>query len=456
MDPPRAILDIAEVRAALRSGDPGAIVRAVRLANRLTLADLAERTSYSISTLSRLERGKQQLSDIRVLHSLADALEIPAELLGVTDTPSQPLRRQPTLDRVGIIPASDEETDPMRRRTLLTGLASLAGTATLGASASALAPVDSLTQLEHALLTPLTRADPRPLPRLAHDLGKARSAFHHGRYTDLAGRLPALIAAATAARDTSHTADEAHAASALLAQVYTLASKLTVRLGRDRLAWTTADRAMQTAHTSDDILTQAAAHRAWAIALRRTGHTAISQRLVIDTAAGLQPDLRRGPEYLAMYGSLLATAGYTAAVDGHRDTAYALIDEAVDAAHRLDSTDTVTGFGSAAIAVYRISVARVLGDSGTAIAAARLIHPSTIPSTENRARYWTDIARAFHQWNKPEQCYRALLAAEHATPEEVRYRKPILQITADLLRNPVARTLPGLQAFAKRNGTQLH
>jgi hypothetical protein len=35
---------------------------------------------------------------------------------------------------------------------------------------------------------------------------------------------------------------------------------------------------------------------------------------------------------------------------------------------------------------------------------------------------WVDVARAYHQWGKPERCYAALLAAERAAPAEVRYR----------------------------------
>jgi hypothetical protein len=31
---------------------------------------------------------------------------------------------------------------------------------------------------------------------------------------------------------------------------------------------------------------------------------------------------------------------------------------------------------------------------------------------QGRGRYWVDVARAYHQWGKPERCYRALLAAE--------------------------------------------
>ena len=153
-----------------------------------------------------------------------------------------------------------------------------------------------------------------------------------------------------------------------------------------------------------------------------------------------------------MYGSLLETAAYTAAVDGDRDTAKSLITEAAGAAARAASGSRPTEVTPTAVGLYQVSIARVLGDSGTAIEHARRIDPAGIPVVERRARYYSDVARAFHQWGKPEQCYRALLAAEHASPEEVRYRKTIHAITESLVRHPNARNLPGLVAFARRTG----
>lgn len=243
-------------------------------------------------------------------------------------------------------------------------------------------------------------------------------------------------------------------ASGQLAEIYTLSSELMVKLGHDHLAWTTADRALQAAYGSGDILIEATARRAWGIVLRRADRAETAQRLVVDTAAALQSQLRHGPEYLSVYGSLLSTAAYTAAVDGDRDTAHMLIGEALDVACRLggDSNHRFTAFGPTGVGLYRISIARVLGDSGAAIEAARQINPVTIPLVERRARYWSDVARSFHQWGKPERCYRALLAAERASPDEVRYRKPIHQIITTLLHHPTAHTLPGLRAFAHRIG----
>ncbi|AOS61203.1 helix-turn-helix domain-containing protein [Actinoalloteichus hymeniacidonis] len=456
MNAPHAVWHTDAVRAALESGNAGAIVRAVRQANHWTLAKLAARCGYSVSTLSRLETGKQPLRDLQVLRGLADALRIPSHLLGLADISARFVSVSRPAAMVESILAPDEETDPMRRRTLLAGLSGLAGAAVLGAPALRGAPSDPVTVLESTLLdSALSSGVPTTLPQLRHDVATARATFQQGRYTDVAARLPRLLATAMATGAEGVDENDRADATGQLSQLYVLSSELMVKLGRDRLAWTTADRAVSTAYgAGDDVLTQAAARRAWAIVLRRAGHTATAERQIIDAAAVLQPDLNRGPEYLSVYGSLLSTAAYTAAVDGDRDTAHTLIGEAVQAAGRLgvEGNHRFTAFGPTGVGLYEISIARVLGDSGAAIEVARRINPAAIPLTERQARYWSDVARSYHQWGKPAQCYRALLAAEHASPDEVRYRKPIQEITAGLLHHPTANTLPGLRGFARRAG----
>lgn len=453
MDPTRAIWHTDEVRAAVQSGDLGRIVRTIRRANHLTLADLAQRSGYSTSTLSRLERGKQRLADVRVLRILADALRVPPNLLGLADTPQRSVHAPQPAARVDVTLVPGEEIDPMRRRSLLAGLA---GTAVLGATR--LPPVAALRPLaavENVLLDPSTaRGVALAMPRLRQEVAIAHSVFQLGRYTEVAARLPSLLSTAMITRADGASTEDIADVNGLLADLYALASELMIKLGNDQLAWTTADRAVQAAYGAEDVLALAAARRAWAIVLRRAGHAETSQRLVVDAAASLQPDLCRGPEYLSVYGSLLSTAAYTAAVDGDRDTARGLIGEAVDAAARLgvDGNHRFTAFGPTGVGLYRISIARALGDYGTAVEVAQRISPSTIPLVERRARYWSDVARSFYGWGRPTQCYRALLAAEHASPDEVRYRKPIQAITTGLLRHPAAHTMPGLRAFAMRAG----
>ena len=104
-----------------------------------------------------------------------------------------------------------------------------------------------------------------------------------------------------------------------------------------------------------------------------------------------------------MYGTLLEVAAYTAAVDGSRAAATELIDEAQATAARLrpGANHRFTAFGPANVTLYQVSIAQVLGDSGTAIEHAKTLHPTTIPTPERQGRYWIDVARAYHQWGKP-------------------------------------------------------
>jgi hypothetical protein len=194
----------------------------------------------------------------------------------------------------------------MRRRALLAGLPSLAGTAVFGTPAGRVAATgDPVGALESALLDPPIAAGiPVALPHLRREVAAARWVFQHGRYVEVATRLPELVSTAMATRAEVNTSEDIGAVSGQLAEIYTLGSELMVKFGRDRLAWTTADRALQAAYRSRDILTQATARHAWGIVLRRAGRAETAQRLVVDTATVLQPELRHGPEYLSVYGSV--------------------------------------------------------------------------------------------------------------------------------------------------------
>jgi hypothetical protein len=247
--------------------------------------------------------------------------------------------------------------------------------------------------------------------------------------------------------------DAQSAASSLLADAYIIAANFMVKLNDDPLALTLADRALQSAQAGDDPLTTADASRAVATVLRRTGRRAKAHDLLLSAANAIEPGRDTTPEQLSVYGTLLQVAAYTAAVDGNRATAHHLISEAKTAAARLgrDANYRYTAFGPANVTLHQISIAQVLGDSGTAIEHAKTLHPGAIPTPERQGRYWIDIARAYHQWNKPEPCYRALLCAERAAPAEVRYRPPVHRMTEDLLTTRRG-TLPGLTAFAQRIG----
>jgi hypothetical protein len=117
-----------------------------------------------------------------------------------------------------------------------------------------------------------------------------------------------------------------------------------------------------------------------------------------------------------------------------------------------DRNEHWTSFGPTEVQLHRISSAWRLGDSGTAIEHARKIRSGTIKLPERQARYWVDVARAFHQWGKPAACYAALRAAETAAPEETRAQPKVRALAVGLLAAPTSPAMSGLREFAARTG----
>jgi len=444
--------------AGARPSGAGAIVRAARQRAGLTLAELGRRCGYSASQISRYERGIQPLTDITVLRRFAEALRIPPQMFGLAPANGNGARHADVKPRpgdpagpiVGRDHGREDGDDPVRRRELLAGAPGLARAAALGLPSPSRNRAGSRASVEEALYSRATTA-PVPVKDLRVAVAAARADFQTARYDRLARSLPGLIATATATRQAARTGEQAVAAT-LLAEACITSANFMVKLNDDPLALTLADRALQAATAGEDPLTAADARRAVATVLRRTGRRAAARDLLLSAAHDIEPAGDTNPEQLSVYGTLLEVAAYTAAVDGDRHAASAFIGEAKATASRLghDANHRFTAFGPTNVTLYQVSIAQVLGDSGTAIEHAKTLRPSAIPTAERQGRYWIDVARAYHQWRKSDHCYRALLAAERAAPAEVRYRPPVHRITEDLLR--AKRHLPGLEAFARRIG----
>ena len=225
----------------------------------------------------------------------------------------------------------------------------------------------------------------------------------------------------------------------LLADAYIVAANFVIKLNDDPFAWALADRALQAAQAGNDPLTAAEGRRAVATVLRRTGRPATGPR----TADPGRPRHRAGQprqrrSAVCMYGTLLEVAAYTAAVDGNRRSRQPNSSAKPKARRRPPrprrQPPVQPPSARPTSTLYQVSIAQVLGDNGTAIEHAKTLRPAAIPTAERQGRYWIDVARAYHQWGKPEPCYRALLAAERAAPAEVRYRPPVHRIAEDLLQ----------------------
>lgn len=131
-----------------------------------------------------------------------------------------------------------------------------------------------------------------------------------------------------------------------------------------------------------------------------------------------------------------------------------LTDEAAALAARLGGAtllrDHGGGFSPVTVQLHRISAEHYAGEPGAALTAARRINPASLPTTERRARYYTDVARASGQAGRRDDCLSALLAAERQAPEETHARPAIRDLITGLLLS--GRTFPELRGLAARCG----
>ncbi|MEV6815512.1 helix-turn-helix transcriptional regulator [Micromonospora sp. NPDC051296] len=444
--------ELPETRQAAAVGDYGSLLRVARTAARLTLTEAGERCGYSAATLSRIERGRQRLTDVTVLRRLAAAFDIPAELFGLAETEATGSRQ--SLSPIGRVLGEgaypEVGDDPLRRRDVLGGMAGLVGSALMADSQALAAPPPRVVaSLEDVLLGTVVPPGPVDPAQLRGTLARAWSDFRACRYARLSARLPQLVADATAHHSTV-TGGRRSSAAATLARTYQLTTQVLLKLHEDAMAWSAMDRANQAARESEDPLLYAETARISAIVLRRTRHGQRAQQTLLSAAQSLDGYTKLTcTAEVTMYGRLLATAAYTAALADQRATAWELLHEADEAGRRCGSGEEFAGVD---VALYRIGVARVLGDYGAAVEYARALRPEQLGNVERRARYWEDYALALHGRGAHREAYRALLCAERIAPQEVRYRPWAQQLTTALLAADRRGTLPDLRGFATRIG----
>jgi transcriptional regulator with XRE-family HTH domain len=483
----------------------GLVLRQLRGHAGLSLRELGKRALYDYTRLSRAENGEVLIpaekvrlldevlqaggllialraaagtatpgpaappSDVAMLRLFAGAPAIPPQIFGLAAQPAASGQRHRLAFPPGTAPAPSaapmvahgagcEDGETVRRRQLLASLvvtaAAAAGSSLPGGGTPEAGEASSgellITRVRDAMLG----LDPVPVPvpagRLRAGLAAALADFHGCRYGRLARTLPRLISSGHAAA--AGAPDDA-AVSAVLAEIYTLTTRMLIKLDDQQLGWMAADRARVIASAADDPLVPAEAARNLAVLARKAGWYA--QAMSIAMSAAGQPGLRDGdPQRAAERGLLIQSAAYTAARSGDRTGMRELTSEAAAIAaglgHATLLRDHGGGFSPATVALHRISAEYSIGEPGAAIAVARQIPPASLPSVERRARYYTDVARAFGQWGRRNDCLNALLAAERQAPEETHTRPAVRDLISGLLVS--GRTAPELRGLAARCG----
>ncbi|MCW2935672.1 MAG: hypothetical protein JWM19_6634 [Actinomycetia bacterium] len=448
---------------------PGEVVRTARVRSGLTLAELGNRTGYSAAQVSRYERGVTPMTDVTVLRRFARALAIPAGELGLAVTgPGGGFERALVAGASGVpsrlVPSRvagepGGRDDDVRRRQLLAALGVAAASAA-GSRAGAAVPVvvpggaevgELLVSRVRDAMLGLAPAPARvSVGAVRAGLDGALADFRDSRYGRLSVTLPRLI---SAGHVLASGGGDSGPRDALLAGIYTLTTRMLIKLDDQQLGWMAADRARVLASGGGDPLAVGEAARNLAVLARKAGWHEQASSIALSAAAS---PLLAGPgaRLAAERGLLVQSAAYTAARAGDRDGMRELTVEAASMAARLGDRaflrDHGGGFSPATVELHRVSAENYAGDPGAAVAAALRIVPASLPTTERRARYWTDTARAYANWGRREDCVSALLSAEREAPEETHVRPAVRDLVSSLL--VTGRTGPELRGLAARCG----
>lgn len=432
-----------ELDSAIARGDTGMVIRIVRQRRGMTQAQLGVAVGYSPSAISRLERGRLRLGDVAVLRSLASALKIAPEMLGVSQIHGRP--QSGPLANVRQL--GDPDGGAVQRRRFLFSAAGLTGHSLLSTDAFATpnrqATASALGDLERVCLTTVSSTGPVTMSGAKNALLAARREFAAGNYAGAAHRLSRLLAMEAALIEQCRSRPDAYV---VMAYAYALTTEILIKIGGGATTMVVADRAVRAARASQSPGAFAAAARQLATVLRHDGRIDSSARLAIEAADGLGAAGAKAPPRAAAYANSLCTAAYIVASSGNRDLALELIREAAGIAQRIPPGSGY--FDSTGISLYSIGVHYAVGDAAAAVTVASQIRAEHLPTAERRARYWCDVARAWHQFGQPQRTYEALVAAFREVPDEVRDRSSMRGLVTSLLVHD--RRLPGLRVFADR------
>jgi transcriptional regulator with XRE-family HTH domain len=352
----------------------------------------------------------------------------------------------------GVLEPRSGEDEGVQRRTFvrLTAASLLAAGAPPVVSGSDLL-VDGLLG-SHRGTTP--DGGPADLTSLAAGVQTAKRTYQAGRYAEVRRTVPDLLGALGSAADAA-TVQEQQDLWDLTAQAYHVAASVQLKADDHGPAWVAADRSMMAAQRSGNPLMLASSARIMTHALTATGHTAQAVALTRRAAVRLSSTWSQPtPADWSVYGSLLLRGAIAAGRDIDRATALELVDEAGEAAARLDGdhNHAWTAFGPTNVVLHRVHLSVLLGDAGTAIDQARTIDPAALPLAERRASLLIDIARAWVQWRKYDRAYQALQAAYDTAPEELSGRRDARALVHETHRNAPPTTRNHARQLAARLG----
>jgi transcriptional regulator with XRE-family HTH domain len=347
-----------------------------RKAMGLSQEALAELIGVDRSTVVRWERGERRPQPWH-RRKLASALSVSADELAAL-LANEP----PTV-----------EVEEMDRRTALPAM----GLPVVGAIIELLTPVGE-------------RVAAAPQPVHARDLVvQAKKLYQECHY------IRALSSAQEFLVGYGHS-------DVVAADAYHVVASVMLKLGDGAMGTLAAQRSMDAAGASGDVVAIACSTRIMVHALMSTGHA----ERAITLASSVTASLRKTSEAataagLSALGALNLRAAIAAARMENRAAAWELLAEAERAAavRGRDANDRWTGFGPTNVEQHKVHIAVTLGDCGLAIERAKSIDLRTITLAERRASLLVDMTQAYLRWGRVGQALEALEHAHHIAPEEI-------------------------------------
>jgi transcriptional regulator with XRE-family HTH domain len=389
----------------------GARVAAIRKTRGWTARELARRARVSYSLLTKAEAGAVPATPA-LIGAVAQALGV-----DVTRITGQPY---------------EEPADAAALQT------------TVGPLRRALLAYD---------LPPETDVGPRATDELRAEVIAVSSLGRQARYLQLSQRLPGLLDELQIAIAAADEPDRP-ALYALLAEAYGGISGLAHQLGYADLRALTLDRIEWAARLSGDPLR--VARTQWSRGASLLAAAAYDQGLELmertraEIGGGQLGELDEPAR--SVYGSLHLRSAVLAARAGRRQLSDAHLAEAQDVAATVQAGANHYGmeFGSANVAVHRVSVAVEMADGALALTRAgeveRARYLASLPPVRV-GHYYIEVARAWLYHGDSRRALGALRRARRVAPEQTRCH-PMVREAVRAIAHAEPRPNEELRSFA--------
>jgi transcriptional regulator with XRE-family HTH domain len=368
----------------------------------MTQEELAEAAGVSVGVIKKLERGGSVRME--TLHVIARALGV------VTVTFAGPTSPEP----------QEESPDELVLADIRSAISPPVG---LGARP----------------LYGTADGDEPDLARLRRAASRVAVAYYEDRYDDLAMIIPALVRSADYHVGAYDEGDQRGAALRARAHVLNLAGRYLIQVRAHDLALTALHSSLRDASEIGDMPLAAAAISAQAHAMLRQGRLAEVERLCVDTAGEIEPQMSQAePDELSAWGWMLMRASAAAARNNRPGEAREYLNVAAAGAARLDQEHPTVDykmFGPATVSLKRAENAVIGGQPDRTIEVANQL-PGGLDQMmpEEWRRHRLDAALALVRTGSADRATDILDELRQGSPNWLRYQQYARDTVREILK----------------------